>query len=37
MMDALWANCAGDPEKEKAQEETADFIKIKEEEVKGIS
>jgi peroxiredoxin family protein len=37
IMDTLWSNCADDPGKIQAQEETADFIKIKEEEVKGIS
>jgi hypothetical protein len=36
-MDQLWRNCAEDPEKVQSQEETAEFIKIKEEEVKGIS
>lgn len=36
-MDQLWKNCAQDPDKVQAQEETAEFIKIKEEEVKGIS
>ena len=37
MLDQLWTNSAEDPAKKKTEEETADFIKIKEEEVKGIS
>jgi hypothetical protein len=36
-MDRLWTTTADDPEKIQGQEETADFIKIKEDEVKGIS
>lgn len=36
-MDQLWKSCAEDPEKVQSQEQTAEFIKIKEEEVKGIS
>lgn len=36
-MDQLWKSCAEDPERIQEQQETAEFIKIKEEEVKGIS
>jgi hypothetical protein len=37
MMDQLWKNCAEDPAKKKEEEEKGEFMKIKEEEVKGIS
>lgn len=36
-MDGLWSNCAEDPDKNQAEDQMAEFIKIKEEEVKGIS
>ena len=37
VMDRLWSNSGDNPEKIQGQEQTSDFIKIKEDEVKGIS
>ena len=37
VLDHLWGVCLNIKEREKEQEETAEFIKIKEDEVKGIS
>ena len=37
MLDALWTNCAEDPDKIGSQQQACEFIKIKEEEVRGIS
>jgi len=36
-LDQLWVVCLSIKDREKEQDETAEFIKIKEDEVKGIS
>jgi hypothetical protein len=36
-MDYLWRNCGNSADSEKMQSEMADFIRIKEEELKAIS